>query len=94
MNMLYFKKYTSIYYELPYNICIFYIKIDIVGTRKEGRKEKKKERKWKKEERKREGKIHRSLSLYFYACAFCLCVHNYVLGISRQVTPGICEVYP
>ena len=62
--MLYFKKHANIYYALPYNICILYIKIDIVGRKKEGRKEKEKERKWKKEERKRERKIHRSLSIF------------------------------
>lgn len=84
MNMLYFKKYTSIYYELPYNICIFYIKIDIVGTRKEGRKEKKKERKWKKEERKREGKIHRSLSIFLCMCLLSLCAFLYTQLCTRD----------
>lgn len=63
---------------------------------KEGRKEREKERKKENGRRKKEKEKEKfiDLSLYFYACAFCLCVHNYVLGISRQVTPGICEVYP
>ena len=75
---------------------IYTVKIDIVNRRKEGKRKRKKENGSRKKEKEKEKFI--DFSLYFYACAFCLCVHfsirNYVVGISKQVTPGICEVYP